>query len=159
MLVECCPYLDDVIRRTTAAQDPPPPPPPLTASGPEARLVPEVVVLDQATEGVAQTPAALQGDENGGTGTGSGAAAPNGVQDGAARTGEDQDIEGVGSSGSGGGSTVTVLCQKSRRGEPFVEPLGGVEVAATAASVERSPARKKAKVGVGVAVEQHDLAV
>lgn len=157
MLVESCPYLDDVIPRTPApaAVDPP-----STARGPpETRLVPEVIALDQAKEGGAGSPAAVvapqQGDGNGGTG--SDVAAPNGA---AARTGEDQNTAGVGGSSSGGssGSTVTVLTQKSRRGEPFLEPLEDVKVVATPADSEASPARKKSKVGVGVAVDQHGLA-
>ncbi|CAN0126484.1 unnamed protein product [Ectocarpus sp. 6 AP-2014] len=56
------------------------------------------------------------------------------------------------SSGNGNGSTVTVLSQKSRRGEGFLEPLGDVaEAVAAAAAAVTSPARKKSKAEPGTA--------
>lgn len=158
MLVECCPYLDDVIHKKHAAAEPP-----STEEGPGARIAPEVIVLDDDPPGGgAETPASAaapqpQGGDDGGTG--SEVAAPNGAPCGGGdvRTCEDQDAEGIGK--SSGGSTVTILCQKSRRGEPFLEPLGDVKTVAPAADggETSSPARKKAKVGGSV--EQHGLAV
>lgn len=56
---------------------------------------------------------------------------------------------------SSGGSTITVLSQRSRRGEEFLEPLGdAAAMLLVAIEAVTSPVRKKSKSGDGEAVDQ-----
>lgn len=157
MLVECCPYLENVIPRSAAAAADPPPPLPPAPSTTSDRMT-----IDQ--------------DNGGGPGAlaGSGVAAPDaesteaegvsvegrskngGGDKSKSDTNDEQKSEEVGGTsggcGAGGGSTITVLSQKSRRGERFLEPLGDV-----AAGVSTPLAHKKSKVvGGEAAVDRTD---
>lgn len=176
MLVECCPYLDSVIRRApaaaaavaTAAAAVPPSLPSISPGAPKTDLKATGSDGGAAVSGNASVdtpgsapggsaPGAAETESKNGDGDApksSSSTAEGGRAAGAeSRGGHDEGVpqnlteeEGMNSSsGKGNGSTVTVLSQKSRRGEGFLDPLGDVTEAVAAAAAVTSPARKKSK--------------
>ncbi|CAM9904325.1 unnamed protein product [Pylaiella littoralis] len=172
MLVECCPYLENVIPRSSAAAaDPSPPPPPLPRAPPP--MSGRTTAGQDSSGWGAGTPATSGGaapdaQSTAAVGVSVEAAGKSSGGDGSKReVSDEQNAEkvsrngtggGRGGGGDGGGSGTAVTAVLS------LEPLGDVEAeaaaaaAAVAAAASTSPARKKPKVVQegAVAVDRSD---
>lgn len=172
MLVECCPYLENVIPRSlAAAADPSPPPPPLPRAPPP--MSGRTTAGQDSSGWGAGTPATSGGaapdaQSTAAVGVSVEAAGKSSGGDGSKReVSDEQNAEkvsrngtggGRGGGGDGGGSGTAVTAVLS------LEPLGDVEAEAAAAAVagaaaaSTSPARKKPKVVQegAVAVDRSD---